>query len=442
MPIMGLFLNHCRGIPTPVLFNNASLDRFTGEAMHIAMISGEYPPRWGGMGSTVFHLSSKLAAMGHRITVITRRSKGIPPHLEGVRIIEVPWLKVPLEFTRSYGKAALRELARLHADEPVDVVHLHCPMASWSTKQFERCRREIAPVVSSMHGTWLGERDGLILAAKFGEPAVWSNPNDIAIRFMAGRYARFEKSAIQNSAVIVPNSRATKLDLETRYDAPPDWDCEVIHWGVDTGMFVPMHLDSEEDSHRKDEIRSKYGLGPDTLLMLAVGRLAARKGHGLLLRAFAKSAESTDSHLVIIGRGSLWRKLNRLASKLGISHRVTIESGMSFEQISEMYRASNLVIYPSYYEGQGLIPLEAMSSGTPVVTVDHGPLPEMVDESVGGLFEMGSAESLSQAICSESSSMDSLLEKGRQGRKRILESFTLDGNAEDFLTVYRRALSQ
>ena len=439
---MTLFLNHCRGIYSPVLFNNASLDRFIGEVMHIAMISGEYPPRWGGMGSTVFHLSSKLAAMGHTISVITRSSKDTPPHLEGVRVIQVPWLKVPLEFTRSYGKSALRELTRIHAVEPVDVVHLHCPMASWSTKQFERCRREIAPVVSSMHGTWLGERDGLTLAARYGEPAVWANPNDIAIRFMAGRYARFEKSAIQKSAVIVPNSRATKLDLESRYDAPSDWDCEVIHWGVDTGMFVPMHLDSEEDSHKKNEIRSKYGLGPETLLLLAVGRLAARKGHGLLLRAFAVSAESTDSHLVIIGRGSLRGKLNRLASRLGISHRVTIESGMGFEQISEMYRISDLVIYPSYYEGQGLIPLEAMSSGTPVVTVDHGPLPEMVDESVGGLFEIGSVDSLSEAICHESSSMDSLLEKGREGRNRVLERFTLDGNAEDFLTVYRRAISQ
>ena len=439
---MALFLNHCRGIYSPVLFNNASLDRFIGEVMHIAMISGEYPPRWGGMGSTVFHLSSKLAAMGHTISVITRSSKGTPPHLEGVRVIQVPWLKVPLEFTRSYGKSALRELTRLHADQPVDVVHLHCPMASWSNKQFDRCRREIAPVVSSMHGTWLGERDGLTLAARYGEPAVWANPNDIAIRFMAGRYARFEKSAIQNSAVIVPNSRATKLDLESRYDAPSDWDCEVIHWGVDTGMFVPMHRDSEEDSHKKNEIRSKYGLGPETLLLLAVGRLAARKGHGLLLRAFAMSAESTDSHLVIIGRGSLRGKLNRLASRLGISHRVTIESGMGFEQISEMYRTSDLVIYPSYYEGQGLIPLEAMSSGTPVVTVDHGPLPEMVDESVGGLFEIGSVDSLSEAICHESSSMDSLLEKGEEGRKRVLERFTLDGNAEDFLAVYRRAISQ
>jgi glycosyltransferase involved in cell wall biosynthesis len=66
----------------------------------------------------------------------------------------------------------------------------------------------------------------------------------------------------------------------------------------------------------------------------------------------------------------------------------------------------------------------------------------MVDDSVGGLFEMGSVESLSQTICSEASSMESLGKKGGEGRKRVLESFTLDGNAEDFLAVYRRAMSQ
>ncbi len=393
------------------------------------------------MGSTVFHLSSKLAESGHKVSVITRKSQGDPPFIEGVSIIQVPWLKLPLEFTRSYGKSSLRALIRLHQDDPVDVVHLHCPMASWDDKQFERCKSEVAPVVSSMHGTWLGERDGLSLAASFGEPAVWSNPNDIAIRFMAGRYARFEKSAINESAVVVPNSEATKSDLQSRYQAPIDWDCEVIHWGVDTSMFVPMHMDSEEDSHVKRQIRSKYGLGNDSLLLLAVGRLAARKGHGLLLRAFAKVSESIDSHLVIIGRGSLRKRLSRLSSKLGISHRVTIESGMGFEQISQMYRVSDLVVYPSYYEGQGLIPLESMSCGTPVVTVDHGPLPEMVDESVGGLFEIGSDESLAGAIISELSSPQTLLVKGAEGRNRVLDRFTLEGNAKDFLSVYQRAIS-
>ena len=67
-------------------------------------------------------------------------------------------------------------------------------------------------------------------------------------------------------------------------------------------------------------------------MLLAVGRLAARKGHGLLLRSFSKVAESTNSHLVIIGRGSLKGRLNRMSARLGISDRVTIESGMEFRR--------------------------------------------------------------------------------------------------------------
>tara|TARA_B100001123_G_scaffold288484_2_gene321427 strand:- start:15801 stop:17039 length:1239 start_codon:yes stop_codon:yes gene_type:complete len=410
--------------------------------MHIAMISGEYPPRWGGMGSTVFHLSSKLAEMGHRVSVITRRSRGHAPRVDGVSIIQVPWTKIPMAFTRSYGRSALRGLVKVHEENKVDVVHLHCPMVSWDASQFDMCERDVAPVVSSMHGTWMGERDGLLLAARYGEPAVWSNPNDIAIRFLAGRYSAFEKSAIRKSAVVVPNSRATKSDLESRYEPPTDWDCQVIHWGVDTNMFVPPHRDSEDVAHSDSEIRNKYSISSETLLVLAVGRLAARKGHGMLLRSFARVLASTNAHLVIIGRGALKRRLIRLATKLGIGGNVSIESGMGFEEIAEMYRAADLVAYPSYYEGQGLIPLESMASGTPVVTVDHGPLPEMVDQTVGALFEMGSETSLADAILSESSSKKDLLEKGVEGRRRVMDMFNLEGNARDFLGVYDRAISK
>ncbi len=408
--------------------------------MHIAMISGEYPPRWGGMGSTVYHLSSKLAEMGHRISVITRKSKGQAPVIEGVDIIQVPWAKIPMAFTRSFGRTALRALLRLHKQEKVDVVHLHCPMASWDGSQFDKCRREIGPIVSSMHGTWLGERDGLLLAAKYGEPAVWANPNDIAIRLLARRYAKFEKIAIRKSTVVVPNSNATKADLESRYQAPPDWDCQVIHWGVDTSMFTPPHGDSEDQAHLSSEIRKRYSISKETTLVLAVGRLAARKGHGMLLNALARVLESENAHLVIIGRGSLKKRLFRMASKLGISSNISIESEMDFREIAEMYRVADIVAYPSYYEGQGLIPLEAMASSTPVITVDHGPLPEMVDESVGRLFKMGSVNSLADAIISEISSKSEMTGKGSKGRSRVLNEFNLEGNANDFLEVYERAI--
>ncbi|HIG37867.1 MAG TPA: glycosyltransferase family 1 protein [Candidatus Poseidoniales archaeon] len=405
--------------------------------MHIAMLSAEYPPRWGGMGSTVYHLSAALAARGHRITVITRSGGGIAPKIEGVEVLNVGWVPLPMAFTRSYGRSAMRALKHLHARDQVDIVHLHCPMISWNTKQFESCRENIAPVVSSLHGSWLGERDGLVAASKQKEAAVWANPNDLAILLTAKHYAGYERAAVRGSSVCVANSEATKNDFEARYSPPSDWDCEVVHWGVDTSMFVPLHRDDEDSAATHKGIRSRYG---GSRLLLAVGRLAARKGYGLLLRAFA-NVHSLDSQirLVIVGRGHLRSRLQRQAQALGVADAVTIESGMPFEELAALFRSADLVVYPSYYEGQGLIPLEAMASGTPVVTVDHGPLPEMVDESVGRLFVMGDPDSMAGAIMAELADPERLQEKGEAGRRRVLEKFTFEYDAGRFEAIYERA---
>ena len=215
--------------------------------MHIAMLSAEYPPRWGGMGSTVFHLSSALVTLGHRITIITRNgSQGDPPAIDGISVRMVGWARIPMAFTRSYGKSALKELRRLNSEDPVDIVHLHCPMISWTKKQFEICKKEISPIVSSLHGSWLGERDGLRIASKMKEAAVWANPNDLAILLSGGYYAGFENAALSGSTVCVANSRATRQDFLDRYSPPDNWDCEVIHWGVDTEMFRPLGSDVSE----------------------------------------------------------------------------------------------------------------------------------------------------------------------------------------------------
>ena len=404
--------------------------------MHIAMLSAEYPPRWGGMGSTVFHLSSALVSLGHRITIITRNGgSGDPPTVDGVTVRKVKWARIPMGFTRSYGKYALNELRRLHSIDPVDVVHLHCPMISWTKKQFKICKQEISPVVSSLHGSWLGERDGLRIASRMKEAAVWANPNDLAILLTGGYYAGFENAALSESNVCVANSQATKQDFMDRYSPPNDWDCEVIHWGVDTEMFIPI----TEENHRGKLIRERYSVPKDGKLLLAVGRLAARKGYASLLRSFSKVNKKIPGvRLVIVGRGHLKKRLEKLSRKLGIGEYVTIESSLPFDDLAFLFRVSDLVVYPSYYEGQGLIPLEAMASGTPVVTVNHGPLPEMVDDTVGKLFTMGDNDSMSSAIIEEIENPEGLVKKGIFGRKRVLEKYTYESNASDFSEIYSR----
>ena len=389
--------------------------------MHIAMVAGEYPPRWGGIGSVVFHLAGHLASFGHHVTVITRSHEGRAPAQSGVTVVEVPWLKLPMTFTRSYAKNALKVMKRLHQQEPFDVIHILLPLASFTAKEFQFMEQNIAPVCCSLNGSWLGEKEGILRAAKAGESAIWLNPNDLAILLTAGHYAKFEQAAVNGSDVCVANSHATKEDFLERYSPPTDWNCQVIHWGVDTDMFHPSVTPKDTETNR----------------ILAVGRLAAHKGYGSLLRAFAEVKQrNPKTELLIVGRGNLKKRLIKQANRLGISSSVRIESGMPFEKLAEEFRNSDVVVYPSYYEGQGLIPLESMASGTPVATVDHGPLPEMVDDSVGALFTMADIDSMSSAILSLLSDPEVLEARGKAGRERVLENFTYGQNAEEFSQIY------
>jgi glycosyltransferase involved in cell wall biosynthesis len=419
--------------------------------MHIAMVSGEYPPRWGGIGSVVFHLAGHLASRGHDVTVITRNHSQATPQQPGVSVLHVPWVKAPMMFTRSYGKHALTELRRLHQVKPVDVVHTLLPLVSWTAKEYRWVEKTIAPVISALNGSWVGEKEGMKLAAKHKEAATWKNPNDLAILLTGGWYARYEQAGVEASAMCVAISDSTKAEFERWYRPPEDWDCRTVLYGVDHKVFRPVDHDHEEDQLAYEEVRKTYNAADEAALMgeaatqtpllLAVGRLVARKGHRTLLRAMPSILkEHPGARLVIVGRGHMRRTLMRQAKRLGVAHAVTIQPGMSFDRLALHFRSADLVIYPSYYEGQGLIPLEALASGTPVVTVDQPPLTEMIDETVGGLFRCGDAEDLARAVNHSLSNPALRTEQTVQGRQRVLDHYTYEHNAEAYEAMYAELL--
>ncbi|MDP6011006.1 MAG: glycosyltransferase family 4 protein [Candidatus Poseidoniaceae archaeon] len=419
--------------------------------MHVALVSGEYPPRWGGIGSVSFHLAASLARRGHQVTVITRKNRGKrAPRQEGVNVIEVGWAPIPMQFTRSYGKKALKALKTLHRQQRVDVIHLLLPLISWTRKQYKTMIRDVAPIVSTLNGSWLGEREGMKLAAKHREAATWKNPNDLAILLSGGWFSRFERSGILESNLCVAISESTKSEFLSRYRPPVDWRCEVVRWGVDEKVLHPLDRDNEEMQLRHEETRKQYDSADeaalsaepdtDTPLLLAVGRLVARKGYRLLLRTMPEILEKNpNAKLVIVGRGHMRKTLLKQAKNLGIEKSVYIESSLSFEELAQLYRSADLVIYPSYYEGQGLIPLEAMASGTAVVTVNNGPLPEMVDSSVGSLFILGDSKDLAVKVNDELANPQQRRVKGLAGRDKILDMYTYDHNATVYEKLYEEA---
>jgi glycosyltransferase involved in cell wall biosynthesis len=362
-------------------------------------------------------------------------------------VIEVPWLKVPMAFTRSYGKNALKALQILHKREPIDVVHTLLPLVSWTKKEYRMVESTIAPVLSALNGSWIGEREGMRLAAKHRESATWKNPNDLAILTTAKWYAKYEQAGITESSVCVAISDSTKQEFQRWYSPPEQWKCETILYGVDHLVFRPMNHDDEDEQLEHEALRKKYDAADEdalcghpskeTPLLLAVGRLVARKGHRTLLRAMPEILQRfPGARLCIIGRGHMAKTLLRQAKKLGVGHAVFIQPGMSFEALAQHFRSADLVVYPSYYEGQGLIPLEALASGTPVVTVDQPPLTEMIDSTVGELFETGNPTDLANAVCRSLEDPESRTAQAERGRERVLNTYTYEHNAEDYEKIY------
>ena len=420
--------------------------------MHIAIVSGEYPPRWGGIGSVVFHLAGHFVQLGHEVTIITRSHHEKTPSQEGVEVIPVRWAKLPMAFTRSYGKSAIKALKKLHARKPVDIINAHLPLVSWKRKEFRWIEQNIAPVVSCLHGSWLGEKEGVKRAAAAKESATWKNPNDLAILTTAGWYSKYERAGILESSVCVANSQSTLKEFQRWYKPDENFDCEVILWGCDHKVFRPPNIDDEAEQLEHERIRQLYGCGDEeslnysadtnTPMLLAVGRLVARKGYMTLLRAMpAILQENPNAKLVIVGRGHMKSSLEKNAKKLGISDSIHIQSSLSFEELAQHFRSADLVVYPSYYEGQGLIPLESLASGTPVATVDQEPLTEMVDDSVGGLFKRGEPEDLARCV-NEMLASEDTAKKAILGRERVLSHYTYEHNASDYVAVFNRAIEK
>ena len=418
--------------------------------MHIAIVSGEYPPRWGGIGSVVYHLAGHLVQLGHDVSIITRSHTGKTPTQEGVDVISVNWTKLPMAFTRSYGKYALKALRRLNASKPIDVINAHLPLVSWKRKEFRWLEQNIAPVVSCLHGSWIGEKEGVKRAAAAKESATWKNPNDLAILTTAGWYSKYERAGVLESSICVANSNSTLKEFQRWYNPPENFDCEVVLWGCDHKVFRPPNIDNEAEQLEHERIRKKYNCDDEealsysqqtqTPMLLAVGRLVARKGYMTLLRAMPKILEKNpQAKLVIVGRGHMKKSLEKNAKKLGIEKSIFIESSLSFEELAQHFRSADLVVYPSYYEGQGLIPLESLASGTPVATVNQEPLTEMVDNSVGGLFERGNPGDLANCV-NQMLASNSTSDKASKGRERVLSKYTYEHNASDYESIFNRAI--
>lgn len=232
---------------------------------------------------------------------------------------------------------------------------------------------------------------------------------------------------LQRAARVIAVSQQTADDLSERYDLPPE-RISVIHNGVDP-LFVPPNPEERQRVLAQLGVRQPY--------VLMVGTIEPRKNHRALLKAMALAVQRhRDLSLVIVGRSG-WLSEPILAAIDEASRRVSIRHFSRVEDalLPALYASSVALVYPSWYEGFGLPIVEAMASGTVVVTSDRGAMKEVAGDAAL-LVPPDSPEAIAEAIvrlCEDSALRERMLKAGasRAGQ------FGWDAAAVEHLRLYR-----
>ncbi|MCD6383595.1 MAG: glycosyltransferase family 4 protein [Thermoplasmata archaeon] len=397
--------------------------------MRICMVTSEFPPKWGGVGNGVYFQSKVFAERGYKIDVITRKQLGGKKCLDvhpNVNVIEVDWLKLPMFFTTSFGDHAVREIMERGND--YDVVHVHSNMTLLRRKHYANIS---SPIVSTLHGTWRGERQELKLS--YINPTSLQSINDLSILLISPFFDKYEDYAIELSNAVIVESISEEEAVRRRGVENIYGRMYRVPAGVDINSFKPQNYD--------EGVFEKYGI-EEGLRLLTVTRLAGRKGMDLLLRSFSMVRKEMENvALVIVGEGPQERALKRLARRLRIENSVHFIGSVPFEDLKKLYATSDLFVFHSRWEGQGLVILESMASGTPCVSSNVGGVREMIRQGVDGYYvEVGDIEGMAERVLELLKDEEKREEMARLGMKRIRSEWSWQRIAERYDVIYRDVL--
>ncbi|MEV6651462.1 glycosyltransferase [Streptomyces sp. NPDC051219] len=397
-----------------------------GDALSIALVSEHASPLAvlggvdaGGQNVHVARLASALADRGHRVIVYTRRdARDLPDRVRlrgGVEVRHVPAgppEQIPKDELLPHVLSFGRYMAREWQARPPGLVHSHFWMSGLASLQAARELR--LPLLHTYHALGTVKR-------RHQKYADTSPPARIACETEVGL----------GCDRVVATCRDEVLEL-ARMSITVD-KVSVVPCGVDTAQFTPDGPAADPGAHR-------YRL-------LQLGRLVPRKGAAVSITALTLLPEA---ELVVVGGPPAdridadpeVRRLRGIAGAAGVADRVRFTGGVASEEVAPLLRSADVVLCPADYEPFGIVPLEAMACGKPVVaSAVGGHLDTVADPATGRLVPPGDPEALARAVGELLA--DPALRKacGAAGRRRVLSRYGWAGVAAATESVYRAVLA-
>ena len=336
----------------------------------------------GGMSVYVRELSRELGRCGHRVDIYTRRH----PHARD-RIVEldkgVRLIHLRLGENQYMSKAEMyphledffRELEQFRSADHIeyDLIHSHY----W---------------LSGMLGIWAQETWKRPHVAMFHSLGAVKNQTGIGGPEPEIRIAT-ENAVIKTCHRILAPTQREKERLINFYGATPD-KIGVVPCGVDLELFYPMD---------QAAARLQLGFNPDDTLALFVGRFDSMKGLDRLIEAMRYLKHRRHLRLIIVGGDGIHtpegEKLLVLARTYGVEESIAFIGRIEQKDLPPYYNVADVMVMPSHYESFGLVSLEALACGIPVVATPVGVMDTLIKEGQNGrLVANGDAKLLAKAI--------------------------------------------
>lgn len=370
--------------------------------MHIAIDAHSVGTGLGGNESYATHLIEALAEIDgvNSYTLYVTRREAVerftnrwPNFQVRATLPHTPFIRIPLTLG-----AELRK-------NPVDVLHV----------QFTAPPLAPCPVVVSIHD---------LSFEHLPETFKWRSRTQL--RLTVRRSAR-------QAAQVLALSEYARSDIINTYGISPDKVTAIP-------LAAPAHFAPVTDDREFQRVRQTYGIQSDYIL--SVGSIQPRKNLNRLIAAYSSlrraRPEGKLPQIVLVGKCAwLYDETLRVIKELGLSNSVVLTGYVPETDLPALYSGALCFVYPSYFEGFGLPPLEAMKCGTPVIVGNKTSLPEVVGEA-GVLVDPFDVDDIASAIASvigDSNFRSQLRAKGLE-RSRL---FDWRETARQTLAIYRKA---
>jgi D-inositol-3-phosphate glycosyltransferase len=383
----------------------------------------------GGQNVYVRQVGEALSQLGWKVDMFSRRVSADQEtivqhnsHCRTIRLTAGPVEFVPRDNGFKYLPEFVEQLLEFQKENGIkyELVHTNYWLSSWVGLQLKQIQG--SKQVHTYHSLGIVKYNAIE-----------------SIPLVASQRLAVEKEVLETAERIVATSPQEKQHMRSLVSQQGEVD--IIPCGTDIRHF---------GSVKREAGRAALGIDPESKVILYVGRFDPRKGIETLVRAVRQSEFYGLKDLkLIIGGGSTpgnsdGRERDRIegiVNELEMSECTIFAGRLSPEILPNYYAAADVCVIPSHYEPFGLVAVEAMASGTPVIASDVGGLQfTVVNENTGLLVPPQDVAAFSNAIDRILSNPEWRTQLGQAGNRRVMSKFSWDGVAMQLDELYKQLL--